>query len=551
MNCFEHQFDVWYEKLPNSDLFLDLDRIKNNKKEIFNRFYKKLDFGTAGIRGKVGAGINRVNIYTVASVTCAFSFFLNSRFKNPSVVISYDTRKNSFLFANTAAKIFIRNKIKVFIFPNPEPIPILSFAIRKLKCSGGVMITASHNPPEYNGYKVYDSHGAQPSDVSEISQIFKKIDTLNYIGNVEFDEIFNEGDLIYLDFGLKEEYIKCVTKTLKNSNNLNVTYSPLNGCSFDLFYKLMIRSGISEINVVEEQRYPDENFPTCRNPDPQNVDVFDISLKLASKKKSDVVIINDPDGDRLGIAVRHMDSYRILTGNEIAALFLNYLVEKKVNKSDRNEKFLIIKSIVSGCLIDKIAKFNNIVCKETLPGFKYIAKQINDLECENKLHCFLMGFEESHGYLLDNCVKNVRDKDGLSSAIFFCEMVSEYKQNNKTCVDVIDGLYDRFGYYIEKVMSFEEKDQSKIKSIMSSLRKKNSNVISVCDYVNLESDCNKNESDIVLLRFKGDNKLIIRPSGTESLIKFYILSSGASKNEVIDMYKLMENFVLDFYSTIR
>ncbi|MDR1240789.1 MAG: phospho-sugar mutase [Oscillospiraceae bacterium] len=533
---------MWLENVQKgSELFLELERIKNNIKEINNRFNCGIKFGTAGVRGLIGAGTNRLNIFTIAKITQAVSGFAIENFKNPSVAIAFDTRKNSLLFANTAAMVFAANDLKVFVFDKTEPTPLLSFAVRYLGCSLGVMITASHNPAQYNGYKLYGEDGSQIDDVTEIYNKLENIDIFCDIKYSDFESELSSGKIEYIKNAVKKEYIKNVLSLLDESklNNLSVTYSPLNGCAGEIFCGISKNLGI-KLNVVKKQEFADENFTTCKIPNPEKKEAFGLSFKLAEEKKSNLIILNDPDGDRMSAAVKNGNDYTILSGNEVAALFLNYIIEKKPKDFFKKNKCVIIKSIVSGGLTDEIARENGIEIIKTLTGFKHIGKQIRNLESKNEINRFLIGFEESCGYLLDSYI---RDKDGIAAGIKICEITNYYMQENLTLLDVLKNLYNKFGYYIEKTIPFS------IKFDTEELQQKFEN-ISTNKFENFGFFFIDKKIDKIAEENQNKNNIFIRASGTEPILKFYILANGKNKSSALLNFQNMKDFVLDFCSKI-
>ena len=499
-------FNEWCRKVNDPILSDELKAISGDDLEVASRFGSFLEFGTAGVRGLIGAGTNRINFVTISHVSQAFSLYLKKEFKNPSVVVSYDTRKFSYEFAKITSQVFASNGILVYFFELPSPIGLLSFSIRYLNCSGGVMITASHNPPEYNGYKIYNSLGAQPVDVSEISENLKKINPFEY-SYESFEEYISRKKIKFVEKNLKFKYLENFQKKIDFDcfGDIDVVYSPLNGCACELSCDMLKR--VENLHIVPEQKFPDSSFKTCRRPDPQFNDSFKLSIDLAKKYNSDLIILNDPDGDRIGVALKSGKDYKILSGIEISALLLNYLAQKRNIKD-----LIVVKSVVTGGLSESIAEFYGAHIYETL---------------------LLIGFEESHGILLNS---NIRDKDGISSAAFFCEMVSFYKKKSVDCLDILNNLYKKFGYHFQKNISLPRNDLKEIKAIM--LKFKNyfmsnrENVISISDYLNSEkinivddsiSELDFPKSNMICIELKDNNKIFVRASGTEPVIKFYIL----------------------------
>ena len=544
-------YKLWCEKVKNDYLKSELLKISLDDDEIAERFNKKLSFGTAGSRGLIGVGTNRMNFVTVAGISQAFSLYLKKKFDRPKVVISYDTRRFSYEFAKISSEVLASGGVDVYFFETPQPIGLLSFAIKNLECSGGVMITASHNPPEYNGYKVYNSLGAQPVDTSEISDIFNKLDFFDE-EKIDFEEYLKLQKIKIIDENIKLKYIQKIKSKInfENINNIDITYSPLNGCAFDLFKSLF-----KNVHVVEQQKNPDFSFATCSPPDPQKINSFNLAVKLAKKNNSDVIVLNDPDGDRLGVALKYKNDYKILSGIEVATLLVNYFAQK----NDISNKILV-KSVVTGGLSEIIADFYGAKYVDVLPGFKYIADYMYNLELNGKINSFLIGFEESNGFLPSSDI-DVRDKDGVMAAAYFCDMVSYYKKINVNCVDVLNDLYKKFGYCTQKNISFVEKDVNKIKKIISKFKKYfNSNrndIISLSDYsisekVNFKFNeilkINLPKCDMLGVEFENDNKLFIKASGTEPLIKFYVLYNGKTQELAERECKKIEMLINQIYN---
>lgn len=537
----EKRYNIWVDKLKNNKILSDqLINMRGNANEIIDCFSSYLNFGTAGARGIIGVGTNRINSVTVSHISSSYSDYLNKHFSCPSIVISYDTRKYSREFAKVASEVFSYSGITVHFFDEPSPIGLLSFAIRKLKCSGGVMITASHNPPEYNGYKVYNNNGAQPVNIDELVSILKNKDLFDF-KRLDFNESISCNKIKLIKNEIENEYLESVKKVFKINSikNINITYSPLNGCSSKLFCKLFDNC---KLNVVNKQNCRDESFETCNPPDPQKEESFSLALDLAKKNNSDLIILNDPDGDRLGIAIKFNDSYRILTALEIAALFLNFIIE-----TEKNRNIYVIKSIVSCGICDEFIKFHKVRCIQTPPGFKYISQEIENIRKNSDYDALIFGFEESNGFLVFN---DVRDKDGISSSAFFCKMMSYYKEKQLNCIGILEQLYKKFGYIIQENISVRETCREKINEMIDKLKKhfisNKSEVSKIIDYryseiVDLKSGKTAHvefeRTDILEINFHNKSKLFVRASGTEPLIKFYCIHNKEFDNSFMDKIK--------------
>lgn len=552
MKEFE-KYSLWLENAKeDADLIEDLKGIENDKDEIYDRFYTDLTFGTAGLRGVLAAGSNRMNIYTVRKATKGLADYLNANYKNPSVAISYDSRIKSNVFAKEAAKVLAANNVKVYIVKELSAVPFLSFCVRYLKTQAGIMITASHNPAQYNGYKCFGEDGSQMNEkaTSEVYNRIEKIDIFN-IKTENFDKAINENKIVYIEDNVKEEYLKSVYKQSINkdickSANLKVVYTPLNGAGNKFVRRILDMIGVKNVSVVEEQEYPDGNFPTCKYPNPEVKEALDLAIAKAKKEDADLVIATDPDSDRIGIAVKNDKDFKLITGNEVGIMLLEYILnQRKLNKT-LPEKPFAVKTIVSTDLANKIAENYDCELKEVLTGFKYIGEQILNLEKKNEENRFVLGFEESYGYLAGTYV---RDKDGIVAAMLICEMASFFKTQNKTLVDYLNDLYSKYGFYKNSLLNFNFTGTAvsdKMKNIMSEIRSNplkeiaGYKVLKLADYsiskkMDLESKEEKYielpKSNVISYYLEGDNKVIIRPSGTEPKIKVYITAVGKDNFE--------------------
>lgn len=546
-------YKEWLEKADyDPDLRKELEEIKDNAEEIADRFYRCLEFGTAGLRGVIGAGTNRMNYYTVCQATQGLSDFLNKNFENPSIAIGYDSRIKSAYFAEEAAKVLAANGIKVYLYKELEPTPCLSFAIRKFKTSSGIILTASHNPGKYNGYKCYDSNGYQMTDeaAAETYEFIQKVDYFTGIKTTDFDEAVKNGMIEYIgeetiqDF-LDEVEKQCINKGICKKAGLCVIYTPLNGTGNKPVREILKRIGVEDIRIVPEQELPDGNFPTCPYPNPEIKQVFECAFKITEQVKADIIIATDPDCDRVGIAVPNKNGeYVLMSGNEVGAMMLNYLLSQKKEKGILSPNAVAVKSFVSTDLAEAIAKKYGCAFKNLLTGFKYIGELITNLEAEGRADDFVMGFEESYGYLAGT---HARDKDAVVASMLICEMAAFYKMQGKSLVDVMDELYSEFGYYCNTVKSYEFEGAAgmdKMQKIMNTLREnppKELNGMAVTyigDYKTsiakdlengTETKIELPKSNVLAYKMAGGNGLIIRPSGTEPKIKAYITAIGESK----------------------
>lgn len=547
-------YDLWLEKaVADPDLKKELLSIKGNDDEILDRFYRELEFGTAGLRGVIGAGTNRMNYYTVGRATQGLADFLNKHFDKPSIAIGYDSRIKSEYFSVEAAKTLAANGIKVYLYKELEPTPCLSFAIRHFKTSSGIILTASHNPAKYNGYKCYNENGYQMTDeeAEETYGFIQKVDYFDGIKTMDFDEAVEKGLIEYMgqdviDLFLDEVIKQCVNPGICEKADLNVIYTPLNGTGNKPVRKILDRIGVKKVTVVPQQENPDGNFPTCPFPNPEIKQAFECALELAKSVKPDLLLATDPDCDRVGIAVNDGNGeYQLMSGNEVGAMLLNYLLSQKKEQGKLSENSIAVKSFVSTDLAEVIAKKYNCTFKNLLTGFKYIGELITQLEKEGKADNFVMGFEESYGYLAGT---HARDKDAVVASMLICEMAAYYKTKGKTLIDVMNELYDEFGYYCNTVQSYTFEGASgmqKMADIMDGLRVNvpvqfaGYKVTKIDDYktsistavdTKEESKITLPKSNVLAYTLTDGNKVIVRPSGTEPKIKAYITAIGTSED---------------------
>lgn len=546
-------YEEWLSKASaDPDLKAELESIKGNAEEISDRFYRSLEFGTAGLRGVIGAGTNRMNVYTVCRATQGLADFLNAHFENPSCAIGYDSRIKSDYFSIESAKTLAANGVKVYLFSELQPTPCLSYAIRKFKTSGGIILTASHNPGKYNGYKCYDSNGYQMTDdeAEETYGYIQKVDYFTGIKSMDFDEAVEKGLIEYMGEEVIESFLdevekQCINKKACAEADLKVIYTPLNGTGNKPVRKILSRIGIKNVYVVPQQELPDGNFPTCPFPNPEIKQAFECALEMTKDIKADILLATDPDCDRVGIAVPGANGeYVLMSGNEVGAMLLNYLLSQKKANGSLSANSVAVKSFVSTDLAEAIAKKYNCTFKNLLTGFKYIGELITNLEKEGRADDFVMGFEESYGYLAGT---HARDKDAVVGSMLICEMAAYYKMQGKTLVDVMNDIYDEFGYYCNQVKSYQfegEAGMAKMDKIMTSLRENppkelaGEKVVYIGDYkksvaYNLddatESKIDLPKSNVLAYKTDKGNGIIVRPSGTEPKIKAYITAIGSSK----------------------
>ena len=562
-------YNEWLEKATGGpDLKAELESIKGNDDEILDRFYRSLEFGTAGLRGVIGAGTNRMNIYTVGRATQGLADYLNANYDNPSVAIGYDSRIKSDLFSKEAASVLAANGVKVYIYDELEPTPCLSYAIRYYHTQSGIIITASHNPAKYNGYKCYNPNGYQMTDeeAAEAYEYIQKVDYFTGIKKVDFDDAVNAGKIEFIgekviNSFLDEVQKQCINPEIVKNADLKVIYTPLNGTGNKPVRAILDRIGVKSVYVVPEQEYPDGNFPTCPFPNPEIKQVFEIGLEMNRKIGADILLATDPDCDRVGIAVPDKTGELVLmSGNEVGAMLLNYILSQRLEKGTLPKSAIAVKSFVSTDLAEVIAKKYNCTFKNLLTGFKYIGELITNLEKEGRASDFVMGFEESYGYLAGT---HARDKDAVVASMLICEMAAYYKTKNMNLVDVMNSLYDKFGYYCNEVKSYTfegAQGMEKMAQIMDTLRQNPPKTIgdfivtAVSDYKTSkitftdgkEEKIELPKSNVLAFALENGNKVIVRPSGTEPKIKAYLTAIGNDKESASKIAKTLESAADEF-----
>ena len=550
----------------DEDTKAELRSIAGDEKEIEDRFYRDLEFGTAGLRGVIGAGTNRMNVYTVRKATQGLANYINKvNGAKRGVAISYDSRHMSPEFADEAALCLNANGIKAYITTELQPTPVLSYLVRYFKCQAGIMVTASHNAAKYNGYKAYGEDGCQMTDnaAAAVYDEITKLDIFNDVKTMDFDEGVKAGLIEYVDDSVYDSYLEKVMEQQVNPGickgaGLKVVYTPLNGCGNKLVRKVLAKIGVEETVIVKEQELPDGNFPTCPYPNPEMKEALQKGLELCEKEQADLLLATDPDSDRVGIAVKDYDgSYRLITGNEDGAMLTNYILSCKKENGQLPEKPVVVKTIVSTKLVNKLCEKYGCELKNVLTGFKYIGEVILNLENKGEENRYLFGFEESYGYLSGTYV---RDKDAVVASMLVCEMAAYYKKQGKySLAEVIDGLYEEFGYYLNKTFAFEFEGAAgmqKMADLMSGVRENlpkevaGYKVVKVSDYqLKKETDLVTGEttditlptSNVIALNLEGDHGVIIRPSGTEPKIKLYITAVGDSKDNAQDICEKIVN----------
>ncbi len=556
------QYKLWCEKATiDPDLVAELKAIADNDEAISDAFYKDLEFGTGGLRGVIGAGTNRMNVYTVGKATQGLAAYVNSVTENGKVAIAYDSRIKSDVFARDAAAILAANGIKVYIYKELMPTPMLSYAVRHLGCDAGIVVTASHNPSKYNGYKAYGNDGCQLGleAADYVLSIMNQVDIFDGVKRVDFDEALAEGKIEYIGDDVIEAYLANVQKQRVNldidMSGLNVVYTPLHGSGNKPVRAILSKIGATNVTVVPEQELPNGNFPTAPYPNPEIRQAFECALKLAETVKPDLLLATDPDADRVGIAVPNGDEYRLFTGNEVGALLLEYVLKGRKANGTLPKNPVAVKTIVTTDVCCKIAEDYGCELRDVLTGFKFIGEQIGLLEDAGEEDRYVFGFEESYGYLAGGYV---RDKDAVVASMLICEMVAYYKSLGKNLITVLSELYDKYGYYYCSQKSFTCEGQAGMKQIAGIMESLATNPPSEVDGLEVSRFDNLNKSEsldiasgkITAINLPKSNvlgfyladgsSLIVRPSGTEPKIKLYISAVGATDADALAKRAMLE-----------
>jgi len=535
----------------NAELRGELEGIAGDEAEIGDRFYRDLDFGTAGLRGVLGAGTNRMNVYTVARATQGLAHYLGESCKNPSAAIAYDSRNFSEEFARETARVLAANGVRVWLYRELMPTPALSYAVRELHCDAGVVITASHNPAKYNGYKAYGADGCQigPAQAARVLDAMNRTDPFTGVARMDFAQALEEGKIRYIPDSFVTQYLdrvfqEAIDPGVASRAGLRLVYTPLNGAGNHCVRRILERLGVTDVSVVAEQEHPDGDFPTCPYPNPELPETLELGLRLCREKGADLLLATDPDADRVAVAVRSQDGYRILTGNEVGVLLLDYIAAARRKKGTLPQNPVAVKSIVSCKLADAVAQGHGVEMVSVLTGFKFIGEVILELEQKGEADRFILGFEESCGYLSGGYV---RDKDAVNASLLLVEMASSYKLAGKSLLDVLGDIYRRHGIYKNAVSSFafEGADGMKrMEEIMQGLRERppaeiaDGRVVYFTDYMTsrrvengVAAPISLPPSDVLEYGLENGSTVIIRPSGTEPKIKLYYSLVGRTAAE--------------------
>ncbi|MBQ6942770.1 MAG: phospho-sugar mutase [Ruminococcus sp.] len=563
-------YSLWCENAKaDPDLVAELESIKNDSEGINDRFYRDLEFGTGGLRGVIGAGTNRMNIYTVRRATQGFADYLNQEYDNPAVAVSYDSRIKSDVFSKAAAEVLAANGIKVHIYTELMPTPCLSFAVRQLKCQGGIMVTASHNPAKYNGYKVYGDDGCQITlrGAEIILDKINSLDIFNDVKSANFDEEVAKGNIQYIGNDVIEAYYEKVLAESINpdlcaSSGLKVVYTPLNGTGNKPVREILKRIGITDVTIVKEQENPDGNFTTCPYPNPEIREALEVGLRYCNEVKPDLLLATDPDCDRVGIAVPDGDGYALFSGNEVGAMLLEYIADQSIKKGIMPENPIAVKTIVTTDIVNSIGKEYGVEIIDVLTGFKFIGEQIGFLEEKGEENRYIFGFEESYGYLSG---AYVRDKDAVNASMLICEMAAYYRTQGISLLEARENMYKKYGMFYQTLYSFTfegESGMNKMDEIMTTLRNNPPTAIAgvpVVKFDDYKASTSKDiasgevteltlpKSNVLAFFLEGGSKVIVRPSGTEPKIKTYLTAKQPTKAEAeVLEKKLHDEFSKNF-----
>lgn len=556
------EYQLWREQATeDANLTAELQSIEGNEKEIRDRFYKELEFGTGGLRGILGAGTNRMNIYTVRKATQGFAEYINSRFPNASVAVAFDSRINSRLFAQETASVFAANGIKVYIYKEIAPTPMLSFAVRRLGCSGGVIVTASHNPSEYNGYKAYGPDGCQASLTAseEILSFVDKVNLFTGVKRISFADGMESGKIQYVPQEVLQGFYEAVLSRQLHKeldkDHLKVVYTPLNGAGNIPVRTVFERMGVENVFVVPQQEKPDGRFPTCPYPNPEIKEALSLGIQLAQEKDADIVIATDPDCDRVGTAVKTTSGYMLISGNEMGILLFDYIVSQMKEKGTLPGNPLAVTTIVSTPMTQAVADEYGVELLYVLTGFKFIGEQITLLEEKEQSDRFVFGYEESYGYLSGT---HVRDKDAVVSSMLIAEMAAYYKSKGQTLRDRMNELCKQYGNYLQDQSNFTckgEEGMKRMKEIMDQLISDSPvaiagrTVLEIADYrdsIRTIVGTGKREpiglpaSDVVGFKLEGNAQVMVRPSGTEPKIKVYYTAVADSAEKAAGLMQSLK-----------
>ena len=559
MMAIEDIYHRWtVQTANNGELHNELLNIQNDREDIEDRFYKELEFGTGGLRGVLGAGTNRMNVFTVSKATQGYSNYLNQQFEKPSVAIGYDSRIHSDDFARAAAAVFAANGIQVHIYDHLMPTPALSFAVRDLHCSGGIVLTASHNPAKYNGYKVYGADGCQITTeaAKAIQTAINEVDPFDDVKRTDFELAMENGIINYIGEDTIDRYQAAVsTASLLPEGidkNVAIVYTPLNGAGISCVPRCLKEHGFTNITIPDEQKNPDGHFPTCPYPNPEVREALKVGLRWAEKTQSDLLLATDPDCDRVGAAVKTTSGYTLISGNQMGVLLFDFVCKMRQANGTMPKNPVAVKTIVTTPMAAKIAEHYGVQLIDVLTGFKFIGEQIGLLEKKGEADRYIFGFEESYGYLSGSFV---RDKDAVNASLLICEMFAWYKSQRKSLVDVLEELYQEYGCYESKLLSFQFEGAdsfAKMQSLMTELRTNRpaelAGIAVECSIDYLNDDTGLPKSNVLRFFLKNGAEAVVRPSGTEPKLKVYLTVIGRNKveakKEIELLVESMERFLM-------
>lgn len=545
---YKAEYEKWRVAVKDRELLTELQNMAED--QIEDAFYRDLSFGTGGLRGVLGAGTNRMNVITVARASQGLADYLYAQSEAPSVAIAYDSRIHSDLFAETAACVFAANGIQVYLYPHLMPTPSLSFAVRDLGCTGGVVITASHNPAKYNGYKVYGSDGCQITTeaAAAIQVAIDAVDLFLGVKKEDFDTAQADGRIRFISEDTVSRYLAAVGSAsvlpAKVSREISIVYTPLNGAGISCVPRCLAEHGFSNITLVEEQKTPDGNFPTCPYPNPEIREALTCGLRWAEKTGSDLLLATDPDCDRVGIAVKGSDGYVLISGNEMGVLLLDFICRIRQATGTMPAHPVAVKTIVTTPMAAKIAAHYGVELRDVLTGFKFIGEQIGLLESAGEESRYIFGFEESYGYLSGSFV---RDKDAVNASLLICEMFAWYRAQGRSLLDVLEELYRLYGYYGTRLLAFSFEGSAglaKMQRLMACLREQPPRYLAglqveqVKDYLHGLDGLPK--SDVLRFFLKDGMEAVIRPSGTEPKLKIYLTTVGKERDACTELADRLE-----------
>ena len=547
---------LWQDNVTEPDLKAELDALVSAGDEdaLNDAFYRTLEFGTAGLRGTLGVGTNRMNVYVVAQATQGVANYLNAHYDHPTIAIARDSRLKGEDFQRVAAGVLAANGVHVYVYPRIEPVPTLSFAVRYLHTSAGIVLTASHNPAQYNGYKVYNDNGGQIANeaADEISASIAQTPVFGGVKMMDFDEGLKQDLIEWTPEEVLDAFIDAVKKVsapgFKAPEGYKVVYTPLNGTGMECVTRILKEIGVNDVTVVPEQANPDGNFPTCKYPNPEFREALQMALDLAEKVKPNLVVATDPDADRMGTAIPHNGEYKLLTGNEMGVLMMDWLIKMAIDHGEDPKRKVAVSTIVSSVMPDALAKHYGFEMRRVLTGFKYIGDQIDQLKDEGEEDRFLMGFEESYGYLVGT---HARDKDAIVAVEMCVEMAAYYAERGMDLYEAMEELYKQYGYYLNGTVNAQfpgEAGAKRMAQIMTGLRENplteigGYKVVGMTDFgkgaemprvsgLQKEPAQELPAANVIEYRLEDDNKVIFRPSGTEPKVKAYLFAKGATRAE--------------------